>query len=298
MVLLRHMMDDDVLDFISYIASEKGLAHNSVEAYRRDISAFVLFLHSHNIMSFTAVTQDDLIRFLSHMKSTGYASASVSRALISLKVLFRFLKREQLIPTNIALYLETPRLWQLIPEVLSAEEIENLISQPSIDTFVGARDRAILELLYASGLRVSELCVLGIYDIDDTFVRVQGKGGKERIVPVGKKAIEAIDHYASFRDQYGSPDQQRMFLNRNGKPVDRITIWKMIKEYGRQAGIVKNISPHTLRHSFATHLLDNGADLRVIQEMLGHSFIGSTDRYTHVSKAHLQEAFHSCHPRN
>jgi len=292
-------MDDDLLDFLSYISSEKGLALNSIEAYRRDITAFVTFLRTQQIASFSAVHQEHMIRFLSQLKAADYATATISRALIALKVLFRFLKREQLVSTNVALYLESPKLWQLIPEVLSGEEIERLLSQPHVNTPLGARDRAILELLYASGLRVSELCQLGIYDVDDTFVRVHGKGGKERLVPLGKKAIDAIDHYLiHYRCEFESEKQPRLFLTKYGHFIDRIVVWKMIKEYAKQAGIVKNISPHTLRHSFATHLLDNGADLRVIQEMLGHSHIGSTDRYTHVSRVRLQEAFQAFHPRN
>lgn len=203
-----------------------------------------------------------------------------------------------MIANNVTLYLESPKIWQLIPEVLSVEEMERLLAQPDPETNVGSRDRAILEMLYGSGLRVSEVCGLKIHDVDDKFVKVFGKGSKERVVPVGAKAIEAVDHYlARFRDQTDSSRQQALFVNQRGKPIDRIFVWKMIKRYANEAGIVKNISPHTLRHSFATHLLDNGADLRVIQEMLGHASISSTDRYTHISKSRLHEAFGKFHSR-
>lgn len=292
-------MDDIVDDFSIYISSEKGLSIHSVDAYRRDIMHFVEFLAKSGVHNITDVKQEHIVSHLGHLKNQDYASSSISRALIAIKVLFRFLKRERIVEHNVALYLESPKLWQLIPDVLSGEEIENLIAQPDDQTFLGARDKAIIEVLYGSGLRVSEVCRLDIYDVDDDFVKVFGKGSKERIVPIGREAVKAIDHYLMFyRCQYESEEMKRLFLSKTGKPIDRITIWKMIKEYARNAGITKNISPHTLRHSFATHLLDNGADLRVIQEMMGHSNISSTDRYMHVSKAHIQKAFDDFHPRN
>lgn len=291
-------MEREVDDFCLYIASEKGLAQNTIEAYRHDTLVFVQFLRDRGVPSFEKVDQSEIVEFLGLMRAKNYASATICRALITIKVLFRFLKREGLVSTNIALYLETPKLWQLIPEVLDFEEVERLLMAPKQDTFVGARDRAILEVLYGSGLRVSELCRLQIYDVDDTFVRVMGKGSKERLVPIGKKAIEAIDHFLGhFRCEYDSDKMKEIFLTRSGRPIDRITVWKMVKERAKQAGIIKNISPHTLRHSFATHLLDNGADLRVIQEMMGHASINSTDRYMHISRSHLQEAFDACTPK-
>jgi len=285
-------------DFLSYISSEKGLALNTIEAYRHDCLGFISYLERKGIPSLNHVKQIDIVGFLGEFKEKGYASSTISRALIAIKVMYRFLKRERIIDHNITLYLESPKLWQLIPEVLSVEEIDALLLQPDISTAAGARDKAILEMLYGSGLRVSEVCRLGLYDVDDTFVKVFGKGSKERVVPVGKKAIEAIDYYlANFRDQTDSKRQQTLFVNQRGRPLDRIAIWKMIKKYAKEAGIEKNISPHTMRHSFATHLLDNGADLRVIQEMLGHANISSTDRYTHISRSHLHEAFSAFHPR-
>lgn len=282
-------------DFLLYIASEKGLSQNTIEAYERDIGKFVDFLKDKGVVTFEQVTEAHIIQFLSLLKTEQYSTATLSRHLISCKVLFRFLKREHVVSHNITLYLEAPKLWQLIPDVLSTEEVDLLLSQPDPSTLIGARDRAILELLYASGLRVSELCQLGIHDVDDDFVKVMGKGRKERLVPLGKKALEAIDFYLStYRD---GCTKEMMFLSKNGKPLDRVTVWQMVKVYTKKAAIKKNVSPHTLRHSFATHLLDNGADLRVIQEMLGHANIGTTDRYTHVSRAHLQEAFNAFHTR-
>lgn len=292
------MVQEELLDFLSYIASEKGLAQNSIEAYRRDITAFGKYLASQRIYSFSQVQELHIIQFLSHLKCQGYATSSIARGLIAIKVLFRFLKREGIVQTNNALYLETPKLWQIIPEVLTGEEIDQLLKQPDGSTFVGARDKAILEMLYGSGLRVSEMCTLEINAVDDTFVRVKGKGSKERLVPMGSKALSAVDHYLlHYRDGFDSK-QSTLFVTKKGKPIDRVTVWKMIKCYARSAGITKNISPHTLRHSFATHLLDNGADLRVIQEMLGHATISSTDRYTHISRTKLKESFEIFHPRN
>jgi integrase/recombinase XerD len=286
-------------DFVLYIRSEKGLSQHTIEAYQRDLRTFLHFLEQMGVIEINKLTQEAVIAFLASLKEQNYATATISRACISIKVLCRFLKREGILLCNPVLYLETPKLWQLIPEVLTYEEIELMLQQPDLSTAQGARDRAILEVLYASGLRVSELCSLTLYDVDDHFIRVMGKGGKERLVPLGKEALSAVDGYlTNFRGQWESDKQRALFVTRRGTPIDRVMVWRRIKHYGRLAGIQKTISPHTLRHSFATHLLDNGADLRVIQEMLGHASIASTDRYTHISRTHLQEAFQACHPRS
>jgi integrase/recombinase XerD len=266
------------------------------EAYRRDLEDFLSFLSS-SLIQWKDVQTQHIVDFLSRKQNAHYAPASICRSFIALKVFFRFLKREGIIQDNLTLHLDSPKVWQLIPEVLSQEEIEALLAQPDRTTADGARDQAILEVLYASGLRVSELCQLKIQDVDDHYVKVMGKGGKERIVPIGKKAIAAIDNYLRYRDLETGGRQQALFVTKRGKAIDRIRVWRMVKDYAKQAGITKTISPHTLRHSFATHLLDHGADLRVIQEMLGHSSISSTDRYTHVSRIHLHEAFQAFHPR-
>ncbi len=284
-------------EFVIYIASEKGFSQNTIEAYRRDGSALLHFLHREGVLSWRDVSQEHLMRYLALLQEQGYASASIARALMAFKVFFRFLKRESLIAVDPMTHLETPKLWQIIPDILSYQEIERLFAQPDAKTPMGARDRAILEVFYSSGLRVSEICALKFFDVDDQFIKVMGKGSKERLIPIGSKAIEAIDHYIThFR---GIVDQQEapLFVSKRGKHLNRIAVWKMIKAYAKKAGISKNISPHTLRHSFATHLLDNGADLRVIQEMLGHASISSTDRYTHISRSRLHEAFDAFHPR-
>jgi integrase/recombinase XerD len=211
---------------------------------------------------------------------------------------FRFLKREGAIAKDVTLHLDSPRMWQLIPEVLTVPEVEMLLNAPDSSMRAGARDRAVLQVIYASGLRVSEVCGLNLYDVDEQVVRVRGKGGKERVVPIAKTAVLAIDYYLiHYRTSSEDKKESPLFLSDRGKRIDRGHVWKRVKFYAKRVGITKEISPHTLRHSFATHLLENGADLRVIQEMLGHSSIATTDRYTHISQRHLVEAFQACHPR-
>jgi integrase/recombinase XerD len=288
-------MDEAIEAFLLYIGSEKGFSLHTVAAYRSDFHHLSRSLQEQGVSDVKRVERDHLYRAIAELQQAGYASASVMRFLMAVKGLFRFLKREGWIVDNCALYLQGPALWQLIPEVLSVAEMERLLEQPDTTTFAGARDRAVMELMYSSGLRVSEVCQLSISDVDETFVRVIGKGRKERVIPVGRRAIEAIDHYlATFRD--GSREEA-LFVTSRGKRIDRVAIWRQVKEYAKSAGVERPISPHTFRHSFATHLLDNGADLRVIQEMLGHACIATTDRYTHVSQRRLQEAFNRHHPR-
>ena len=285
-------------DFIHYLALEKGLALNTQEAYSHDINMFFTHLDTDHIDDIQLITEEHIINFLSVLKVNEYATSSLSRTLIAIKVFFRYAKREGIVPADVAFYLESPKLWQIIPEVLSTSEVEKLLAQPDTFTPFGTRDKAILEVLYATGLRVSEVCSLNIYDVDDEYVKVLGKGGKERIVPIGKTALAAVDHYLNIgRHLTDSENEKALFVTRSGKRIDRFRVWNRIKTYAKQAGIEKNVSPHTLRHSFATHLLDNGADLRVIQEMMGHANINSTDRYMHVSRQHLQKLFHAFHPR-
>ena len=287
-------MQRDIHDFATCLISERGLTLNTLEAYQRDIESFLAFLKPYALHHWKEVQQQHVVDFLGYKKNAHYATASISRALIAIKVFFRFLKREGIISDNVVLLFTTPKIWQLIPDVLSVEEMTHLLRQPDPSHQKGARDRAILEVLYASGLRVSELCRLSISDVDDDYLRIKGKGGKERVVPIGKQAIQAIDHYLHFRD---GDTKEALFVGRGSQPMHRVSVWKIVKYYAQQAALTKTIYPHTFRHSFATHLLDNGADLRIIQELLGHSSITSTDRYTHVSTSHLHEAFQAFHPR-
>lgn len=288
-------MFSEVEDFYLYIASERGLTQNTQMAYRYDLDRFIQFLSESQVQDLKKVDQKHFLSFLEVCREKGYAPSSQGRLLMTLKVFFKFLKREGYIETNVAHYLSHPKVWQMVPGVLSLTQVEKLIKEPNENLPLEARDKAIIETLYASGLRVSELCNLKVKDVDDEFVKVKGKGNKERIVPIGKKAIEAIDHYLNhYRKEEVSP---YLFITNRNKKMDRILVWKRLQYYAKRAGIAQKISPHMLRHSFATHLLENGADLRVIQEMLGHANIATTDRYTHVSQKHLKNAFKNFHPR-
>lgn len=291
-------MDRAVDDFILYIASEKILSPNTLEAYQRDLGELVRRLDQLGVRSISAIEPQHIVRILGDLNHLGYASSTVYRFLMAVKVFMRFLKREEYTDKNISLYLDTPKVWQLIPEVLTTDEVDRLLEAPDGATPFGARDGAILRTLYSSGLRVGELCGIGIHDVTDQFIRVMGKGSKERLVPINGGALAAIDHYlVHFRERWDSRQQKTLFVTKSGRAIDRVTVWRMIKKYGALVGLQKTISPHTLRHSFATHLLDNGADLRLIQDMLGHADISSTDRYTHVSQRQVKEAFAAFHPR-
>lgn len=283
-----------ILDFLDYLRSEKGLSIHTIEAYGRDVR---LFAERLVVKEWKEAKSEDILKFLVYLKESSYATSSICRTLIAVKVFFKFLKKEGIISSDLGRYFETPKIWQLIPQVLTVEEVDALLAQPKLEDFVGARDKAILELLYATGMRVSELCQLSIQDLSDTFVKVKGKGKKERMIPVGKQAILAVDHFLqSFRGE-AKEEGAPLFISAKGKRIDRVTIWERVKVYAKSAGITKVISPHTLRHSFATHLLENGADLRLIQDMLGHEDIGTTDRYTHVTGNRMKAAFHMFHPR-
>jgi integrase/recombinase XerD len=291
-------MQQELEDFLSYLGSEKGLAQNTLFAYRRDVDLFFALLRERQREGLDQVREEEILAFLASLKNQNYATSSICRALVAVKMFFRFLKREKIIEKDVTQHLDSPKMWQLIPEVLTVAEVERLLNAPDSSTLIGARDRAILQVMYASGLRVSEVCGLNLSDVDDTMLRVRGKGGKERMVPIASAAVAAVDDYLVTFRQHGTFEKEcPLFVSSQGKRIDRTTIWKQVKSYAKQVGIIKEISPHTLRHSFATHLLENGADLRVIQEMLGHANIATTDRYTHISQRHLMTAFRTFHPR-
>lgn len=292
------LMDIALSDFLSYMGSERGLSPHTLEAYSRDLKMLFELLKMGGKTDLTQVEEGDVIAFLAELKGKEYASSSICRALVAVKMFFRFLKREQVIAADPTLHLDSPKMWQLIPEVLTYQEVDALLQCPDVSDPVGARDKAIFEVIYASGLRVSEVCGLNLIDISEQTVRVKGKGGKERIVPIGQAAIAAVDYYLiHFRKDVADIKDVPLFVTGQGRRIDRMLVWQRIKFYGKRAGIHKVLSPHTLRHSFATHLLENGADLRVIQEMLGHASIATTDRYTHISQQHLSQAFANFHPR-
>jgi len=293
--------DEDILadEFIGYLRIEKGLSDNTIQAYSLDLSRFFRFLGTRDL-SPLAVTPEALNEYLAHL-SASLSLRSCARNLSTLKGFFRFLVSDGKTATNPARLLSIPKIPLRLPGVLAPSELERLLSQPDTAHRRGLRDKAMLELLYATGLRVSELVALrvGSVNLEAGYLRTVGKGSKERMVPIGAKALEALNHYlADGRPrQLGNRTSSFLFLNPRAKPLSRQGFWKMIKRYGRQAKIQKAITPHILRHSFASHLLDCGADLRSVQAMLGHADISTTQIYTHVSREKLKQVHEKHHPR-
>lgn len=280
--------------FHLYLSAERGLSPHTLEGYRYEVSRFTTALASYGKNSLKEAGEEEIVTYLSELHQQGYASASICRALVVLRVYFRFLRKEGWIAgESPAEGLDQPKIWRLIPEILTPREVEALLNAPPVEKPRGLRDRALFELLYACGLRVSECCTLKIEEIGERAIRVMGKGRKERLVPIAPLAMEWVDRYLlEAREQLGPKESPYLFCQRSGKPLHRTTLWRKIKQYAREAQIHKEISPHTLRHSFASHLLAGGADLRIIQELLGHSHIATTTRYTQVSPSAMQTSFH------
>ena len=281
--------------FLDTLAVERGLSVNTLQAYRRDLEHHLHFLVESGLSRPKSVEELHLILYLGLLRRSQLAPATVMRRLSALRAFYRHLVREEALTADPTANLPTTTLLRHLPSVLSISEVEQLLAQPDLDTPRGLRDRAMLELLYASGLRVSELVGLrrGDLNLDLGLVRCVGKSGKERIVPVGEPALRAVRAYLGSR-QDAAPG---LFLGNKGQRISRVSFWRIISRYARQAGIRTAVSPHTLRHSFATHLLDGGADLRAIQELLGHASIATTQIYTHVSVDRLREVYHAYHPR-
>lgn len=296
-------MDKILQHFCGYLLMERGLSENSIAAYRSDLEDFSDWLKEQGKNSYSEVSRDDIIDFLGARKEQEMEPSSLARRLVAIKVFFRYLAQEKFIPDNITSVMDSPKLGRILPEFITAVEVDALMNVWSLEDrdFLAIRNRAILELMYACGLRVSELAALNVssVNLDDRVIRVVGKGSKERIVPVGHLALRALGRYLKEARPYllKSPDEPTLFLSRLGRRLDRERIWGIIKETARLAGIIKNVHPHTLRHSFASHLLENGADLRVIQEMLGHADIATTQIYTHIDQRRLLEVQRKFHPR-
>lgn len=295
-------MDNIIEQFVNFLSVERGLAANTISSYKLDLAKFASFLKDIHKPSIKDVKRDDLTKYLLYLKDKGLAANSISRNLAAVKTLYRFLVNESYVKSNVAGVLESPKLWKKLPDTLSVSEVDKLLAAPDARNWRGIRDRASLELLYATGMRVSEIAGLKVnsLNMDVGFIRCLGKGSKERIVPMGTRAKDAIKKYlAKSRPRFvkGQDKDRSLFLTRLGKGMSRQTFWKMIKSCARSAGIKKNISPHILRHSFATHLLERGADLRIVQEMLGHSDISTTQIYTHINKERLKSIHHKYHPR-
>lgn len=294
-------MKDEIDDFFHYLQIERGLSINTIQSYRRDLKQYHLFLQADSqIIDWKQVERNDILRYLYNLKDHDRSQATIARALSSIRLFHQFLVREYHYTTDASLHIESPKKARTLPKVLSTKEIDTLLTMPTPDP-LSIRNKAMLEMLYATGLRVSELMQLKVSDLHLMmgFVRCLGKGSKERIVPLGDLAKDAIELY--LNESRGQLVKQKkidqLFVNHHGNTLSRQGFWKILKGVARDAGITKQITPHTLRHSFATHLLENGADLRSVQEMLGHVDISTTQIYTHVSKARLKDIYTSYHPR-
>lgn len=287
--------------FSDYVTLEQGLSPRTIEAYQRDLVRFAEYAESKGISAPVDITAKVMREYVYHLKDLGLSPASIRRNVSAIRTYFRFLTGDGIVVRDPSERLETPKKWRSLPEVLTVEEVQKLLAAPTLDDNLVFRDRALLELAYGAGLRVSEWITLGVRDLmlEDGLVRVFGKGSKERLVPIGRSAIAALAVY--LREQRPRLEKGEgkgiLFLNARGKPLTRMGAWKILRGYVDRAGITKHVSPHTLRHSFATHLLEGGADLRAVQEMLGHVDIATTQIYTHVDREYLRQVHKSYHPR-
>jgi integrase/recombinase XerD len=299
----KNFEESTIEQFLRYIQFEKGLSKNTVSAYKNDLYQYFIFLNSIN-KKVDNVTSEDISDFLWKLKQKNLKSSSMYRKTACIVQFHKFLVMEEITKNDPIEFLSRPKLYRKLPQVLSVEEVERILNYIPEKKFNDIRNKAIIELIYAAGLRVSE--AVGItfdnINLESHFVKVRGKGGKERIVPIGKKCVSAIKDWLKIRKQkfsnkISSQNDIYVFLSKLGRPISRIGFWQELKNYVKKAGITKDVSPHTLRHSFATHMLKYGADLRVVQELLGHSDISTTQIYTHIDKEHLKEVHKKFHPR-
>lgn len=294
-------MREFIDSFLNYLSVERGLSRNTIISYRRDLYSYIDFLGTCRINTLLKITKNDIVYFMLKQKERGLSASSVARRLAAVRMFHRFLAREKIAESDPSGLIESPKLWKKIPDTLSLVEVEALLAQPDSKKKQGARDKAIIEILYSTGMRVSEAVNLKTADLnlDIGFLRCIGKGNKERIIPLGRTASLVLKRYISFsRPRFlKKKESDFLFLNRFAKKISRQSLWKIIRKYAREAGIKKAIKPHTLRHSFATHLLERGADLRSVQEMLGHSNISTTQIYTHINKERLKMIHRMFHPR-
>ncbi len=297
---LTAALRNQITAFLNFCRLEKGLSCNSIDAYSADLAKFIAFVN-HSGPASTWPGPEGLRHYIDHLHQTGLSSRSIARHVATLRNFYGFLLREGLISSDPTEYVRAPRQWQTIPKFLNLEDIEKLIAAPDASRPTGLRDRAMLELLYATGLRVSELCRLGRSDIDTSlgYLRTTGKGNKQRLVPVGDSALRAVGAYlAEGREALlkGRPSRY-LFVTARGGCLTRQAFWKLLAGYGRKTGIFHGLTPHVIRHTFATHLLEGGADLRSVQAMLGHADISTTQIYTHVLRSRLRETVDRHHPR-
>lgn len=286
--------------YLDYLRVEKGLALNSINSYQRDLQSFLHYVQLKK-MDLSRFTRGEVRNFLAWLRQRPLSARSVARHLVALRGFYKFLVKEGLVSSDVTSEVGAPRLGRALPKFLSPDEVERLLQQPILSTPAGLRDKAMLELLYATGMRVSELVNVRIADLDEKYgiIRCLGKGSKERVIPVGQAALKAVQHYVTLgRPQIARQRQSPyLFLNHMGGRLSRVGFWKIISDYGRRAMISTPLTPHLVRHSFATHLLERGADLRSIQMMLGHSDISTTQVYTHVLTARLKQVYDQHHPR-
>jgi len=287
--------------FLNYLSVERGLSNNTIISYREDLNTYLDFIAKSNIDVLSKISKNNITNFMFAQKDKGIGANSIARRLAAIRMFHRFLTRERILKSDPSTLIESPKLWKRIPETLSLNEVEALIAQPDARDIQGIRDKAILETLYATGMRVSEAVNLkkDNVNLDIGFLRCIGKGSKERVIPLGKKAIAGIQKYldASRPKLLKGRESEFLFISRLGRKISRQSFWKIIKKYAQGARIKKPIKPHILRHSFATHLLEHGADLRSVQEMLGHSNISTTQIYTHINKDRLKNVHKQFHPR-
>lgn len=296
-------MELHIKDFTHFLLVEKGLAQNTIVSYERDLKSYTKYLKKvEKITNLQEIQRIHIVHFLTFLKEQGKSAKTLARHIASIRAFHQFLLRDKAVDDDPTVHLETPKQERSLPKVLNLQEVEQLLEAPKGDNHFGLRDKAMLEVLYATGIRISELIGLNSGDVHITmgFVRCIGKGNKERIIPIGKSAVEAVQKYLdegrpSFISKKHRDDA--LFLNHHGKRMTRQGFWKILKRLASEAGISKELTPHTLRHSFATHLLENGADLRAVQEMLGHADISTTQIYTHVTKTRLKDVYKQYHPR-
>ncbi len=294
-------IDRHIDDYLTYIKVEKHLSPNTLEAYARDLRRLSHFLMGRSLSDIQKIEESDILEFLISLHNADMTSRSVTRTLVTIRGFFSRLTIEKKITANPSAKIEFPAKWKKLPHVLTIAQVDALLDQPDRRTILGVRDNAILQLFYASGLRISEIATMEVdrINLQQGFCLPFGKGSKERVVPMGKSAIEAITEYLDMaRGRLGKKFIcDKLFLSRLGKGLSRQRLWGMIKTYAKSAGISINVTPHMLRHSFATHLIENGAELRFVQVMLGHADISTTQIYTHVSRAHLKSLYDKFHPR-
>lgn len=295
-------MKEQIIDYFHYLTIERGLSQNTRKSYERDLEQYLTFLTEQHIKDWQAVDRVLILSFLQQLQQSGKSSATIIRMVSSLRRFHQFLRQERFTDHDPMQHIDSPKKQQKLPDTLSLSEVERLIETPDTKEVLGIRDRAILEVMYATGLRVSELIGLQLKDLHLSMGLLQttGKGDKERIVPLGDLAIQWIETYLEEARPFLTrkhPEESHLFVNNHGKQLSRQGIWKNLKALVRKAGITKNVTPHTLRHSFATHLLENGADLRTVQELLGHADISTTQIYTHITKKRMTEVYKQHFPR-